>query len=115
MSIAPTILRASTANTSQSNSRSSLQVRNLVYRGAWFSWVGFPWFVALAFSTLLAGCATNPQAVDYGGLPTSGDAHTERLRGLCLAWHIPPRHESIRGLRLFDDAPPPAAPGVAVV
>jgi len=72
-------------------------------------------FVALAFSALLAGCTTIAERVFSENVFARGPARIDRLRNLALSWHIPPHHESIRGLRLFDDAPRPAAPGIAVV
>ncbi len=72
-------------------------------------------FVALAFSVLLVGCTSNAERFFAENVSARGPARIDRLRDLALSWHIPPRHESIRGLRLFDDAPRPAAPAIAVV
>ena len=71
-------------------------------------------FVALAFTALLAACTTIAEQPHERGPSFPAQANVGRLRDLVLSWHIPPPVKSIRGLRLFDDAPPPAAPGVAV-
>jgi len=72
-------------------------------------------FVALAFIVLLAGCTANSERPLDAAIHSPSTVRIERLRNLALSWHIPSPHESIRGLRLFDDAPRPAAPGVAIV
>jgi len=69
----------------------------------------------LSFSVLLATCTTNAERFFSENASARRPARIDRLRDLALSWHIPPQHESIRGLRLFDDAPRPAAPGIAVV